>query len=268
MKLDLHTHTNYSDGELSVEDNIKRAKELGLNGIAITDHDNIDSWKDINKIEDYLIIKGVELSTYYKDENVHLLGYYLNNDKPYEELENFLIDLREKRKERVNKIIRLLKQFDINLTAEEIFKEADGAVGRPHVAKAIMKKYPERNYTKDYIFDNFIGNDKPAYVPTYNLLTIDAIKLLKRNNCIAVIAHPLLLKKIDYKELLNLDIDGIEVFYPYKEKSYDKLLKDAKKKDLIITGGSDFHGPVVNNSMGREYLRDPHTKIFLKKINK
>ena len=165
MKLDLHTHTKHSDGELSVKGNIERAKELGLNGIAITDHDNIDSWKEIDKINDFLVIKGVELSTFYKNENIHLLGYYLNNNESYDELEEFLNDLRSERKERINKMIKLLKQFKIELTEEEI-------------------------------------------------------------------------------------------------------LKEAKSKNLIITGGSDFHGPVVNNSMGLEYLKDPHTKVFLKKINK
>ena len=270
MKIDLHTHTIYSDGELTVRENVERAKKIGLDGIAITDHDNIDSWKDIDEIEDFTVIKGVELSTFHDNESIHLLGYYLNNNKSYEELDEFLRELRIKRKKRLAKMIELLKQFKIELTEDEILKEADGAVGRPHVAKAIMKKYPERNYTKNYIFDNFIGNDKPAYVPTFNLLTTDAIKLLKRNNCIAVIAHPLIISKYSYKKLFNLNIDGIEVFYPYKDKNmnYKDVLKEVKKRDLIITGGSDFHGPIVNNTMGEEYLNDPYSKVLLKKINK
>ena len=268
MKLDLHTHTIYSDGELTIEESVNKAKKIGLDGIAITDHDNIESWKDIDEIDDFIVIKGVELSTFYNNENIHLLGYYLNNNKSYDELDNYLKELRDKRKKRIHKMIELLKQFKIELTEEEILAEADGAVGRPHVAKAIMKKYPEREYTNEYIFDNFIGNGKPAYVPTSNLQTIDAIKLLKRNNCIAVIAHPLIIKNISYKKLLKLDIDGIEVFYPYYDKSYKELLKEAKKHNLLITGGSDFHGPNVRDSMGQEFLRDPYTEIFLKNINK
>ena len=268
MKLDLHTHTYYSDGELSVEENVQRAKQLGLDGIAITDHDNIDSWNDIDNIDDFKVIKGVELSTFYENENVHLLGYYLNNNKSYEELDRFLKKLRKDREIRINKMINLLKQFKIELTEEEILSEADGSVGRPHVAKAILKKYPNRNYTYDYIFENFIGNGKPAYVPTYNFQTIDAIKMLKRNSCIAVIAHPLLLKKFDYKKLFKLDIDGVEVFYPYYDKSYKKLLKEAKQNKLLITGGSDFHGPNVRDTMGKEYLKDEYVDIFLKNINK
>ena len=151
IKIDLHTHTIYSDGELTVRENVERAKKIGLDGIAITDHDNIDSWKDIDEIEDFTVIKGVELSTFHDNESIHLLGYYLNNNKSYEELDEFLRELRIKRKKRLAKMIELLKQFKIELTEDEILKEADGAVGRPHVAKAIMKKYPERNYTKNLI---------------------------------------------------------------------------------------------------------------------
>lgn len=268
MKLDLHTHTTYSDGELTIEENVERARKLGLDGIAITDHDNIDSWKDIDNIDDFLVIKGVELSTFHDNESIHLLGYYLNNNKSYKELDDFLIKMRKERRERIKKIIELLKQFKIELTEKEILAEADGAVGRPHVAKAIMKKYPEREYTKDYIFDNFIGNGKPAYVPTYNLHTIDAIKLLKRNNCIAVIAHPLIIDKYSYTKLLKLNIDGIETFYPYKEKDYKEVLKEAQKHNLLITGGSDFHGPNGSNEIGQEYLREPYSKVLLKKLNK
>ena len=149
LKYDLHTHTKYSDGELDILGNIKRAKELGLSGIAITDHDNLDSWKDIDSNNyDFYVIKGVELSTYYNGVNIHILGYYLNDDGSYSELEQFLAMVREKRKERVYKVIDLLKNFEIELTYEEIASYADGAIGRPHIAQAIINKYPERNYVK------------------------------------------------------------------------------------------------------------------------
>ena len=270
VKYDLHSHTIYSDGEFTVEGNVNRAISLGLDGIAISDHDNIDSWKDIdNKKFDIPVIKALELSTFTNGENVHVLGYYLNDNGDYSELDNFLKEMRENRDKRVYRIIDLLKQLDINVTYENIIKYADGSVGRPHVAKAIMEAYPERNYTIDEIFDNFIGDGKPAYVPSSNLDTKDAIDILHRNHCIAVLAHPLLIdnKKVNYKDLLNYPFDGVEYFYPYKDESYQEVLDIANEKNLLVTGGSDFHGPNVRDTMGLEYNRDHYLERFLKRIN-
>lgn len=268
MKLDLHTHTTYSDGDLDINGNVSKAKELGLDGIAITDHDNIDSWKEIDE-NNYpiIVIKGVELSTHYKGESVHILGYYLNDGGDYSKLDEFLIKTREDRIKRLDKMIYLLSEMGINLTRKEILKEADGAVARPHVAKAIMKKYPELGLTNDDIFDKYIGNNSPAYVPVNNFQTIDAIKLLKDNHCLVVLAHPLLIKKFDYKELLALGLDGIECFYKYDFSHKEDVLKFALNNNLLVTGGSDYHGPKTRDSIGNSYLEGDECKTFLKKIN-
>ena len=273
MKYDLHTHTNFSDGELTVEGNVKRAIELGLDGIAITDHDNIDSWDVIDKNEYKIdVIKGVELSTYTNGTSVHVLGYYKNDGGDFKELADFLVDMRQKRRERIAKMIDLLKQFDIELTYEEIAKYADGAIGRPHVAKAIMAKYPERNLNMDQIFELYIGDGKPAYVKTYNLDTKDAIKLLHDNHCIAVLAHPLLInpEKCKYKNLLELDFDGVEVYYAYLNGMgrYKLVEEVVKNTGIMMSGGSDYHGPTVRDTMGQAYISGDRVDKFLEKINK
>lgn len=270
MKYDLHTHTILSDGELSVDGNVKRAIELGLDGLAISDHDNIDSWQIIdNNTYDIPVIKAVELSTYYNKENVHILGYYLNNGKSYQNLEKFLTDMRKKREDRVYKMIELLKKQGIEITYDEIKCHADGAIGRPHVAEAIIEKYPEKNYSIQDVFDLYIGDGKPSYVQVSNFQTTDAIKLLHDNNCLAVLAHPLLIKKIDYREILDLPIDGVECYYPYEEgQDYSEVIKEAKRRNLIITGGSDFHGPNVRNTMGLSYLESPELEEFLNRIKR
>lgn len=268
MKLDLHTHTTYSDGDLDINGNVKRAIELGLDGVAITDHDNIDSWDEIDQNKyPILVIKGVELSTYYKGDNIHILGYYLNDGGDYSELNSILRTLRKDRIERLDKIISLLKPLGINLTREDVFREADGAIIRPHIAKAIMKKYPELNLSKDDVFDKYIGNHAPAYVPVTNFQTETAIELLKKNHCLVVIAHPLFIEKIDYHELLSLDIDGIEGFYSYSTETDDEVVKTAEELGLLVTGGSDYHGPITRNSMGDAYLEGDRAKTFLKRIN-
>lgn len=269
MKFDLHTHTKYSDGDLDINGNVKRTIELGLDGIAISDHDNIDSWKEIDANSyDISVIKGVELSTYYNNENIHVLGYYLNDGESYEELDSFLTKLRKERFERVNKIINLLKPMGIDIKYEDVIKFADGSVGRPHIAMAIMEKYPEKNYDMQDIFDLYIGNDAPAYVKTSDFEMIEAIKLLKRNHCLVVLAHPLLIKKQSYKDILELGFDGIETFYPYDEFDYREVYDYVKDKDYIITGGSDYHGPVTRDTMGKSYLEGDYLAKFLQRINK
>lgn len=268
MKFDLHTHSNYSDGDLSVEENVKKALEMGFSGIAITDHDNIDSWRDIDNGDfDITVIKGVELSTYHKNEVVHILGYYLNDGGDYSELDNTLKKIREDRYKRLEKIIELLKPLGITLTVEDVLKEADGAVGRPHIASAILKKYPERGYTKNEIFDRFIGNDAPAYVPVNDFQTKDAIKLLKDNHCLVVLAHPLLIKKFKYQELIDYGIDGIEGYYCYRDGVHPEVIAYGDDLGLIVTGGSDYHGPITRDSMGKAYLEGERVNTFLEAIN-
>lgn len=269
-KFDLHIHTTYSDGELSIEEVVEKAKEKGLDGIAITDHDNITSWDKIDKISEklhYPIIKGVELSTYHKGRSVHILGYYLNNSKSYQNLNNLLIEICNQRKERLLKIIELLKQFDINLTYDEVIKLADGTVARPHIAAAIMNKYPSRNYTKDYIFSNFIGDDCPAFVPVNNLETEEAIKILKENNCLVVLAHPLYINNLNYKEVVDLGVDGVESFYNYSDTIKADVLDFTLANNLIATGGSDYHGPNIRNTIGTAYCYGNYLEKFLNRIN-
>ncbi len=268
-KYDLHTHTNYSDGDLDILGNVKNAIKLGLDGIAITDHDNIDSWDEIDNNEYKIdVVKGVELSTYYKGESVHVLGYYLNDGGDYSELDAFLKKTREERLIRVKKIIELFKQYDINVTYEEIIKEADGAVARPHIVRAIIKKYPERGYTSQYIFDNYLGNDGPCFVPVNNFDTREAIELLKRNHCLVVIAHPLLINKFNYQELAKYKIDGIEAIYNYQKDIKNDVEAFALNNKLMITGGSDYHGPVTRDTMGTIYLEGKYVTEFLNKIHK
>ena len=269
MKYDLHTHTIFSDGELTVEGNVQTAIERGLNGLAISDHDNLEAWKLIdNNTYPIPVIKAVELSTYHNKENVHILGYYLNNNGSYKELEDFLADLREKRKTRTQKMIKLLEEQGIYITYEDVLKYADGAVARPHVAQAVIASYPEQNYTIQDVFDLYIGDGKPAYVKTSDFQTIDAIDLLHRNNCLAILAHPLQIKKQDYRGILDLGVDGVECYYPYENNSdYQEVIDEAKKRNIIITGGSDFHGPHVRNTMGRAYLEGEESNQFLKRIN-
>lgn len=267
MKADLHVHSNYSDGVMTIEEISEYAKTKDLSVVAITDHDNLKSMEVIPTLEkDVLMLIGVELSTYHNNENIHILGYFYNNSVNNLEIVDFLTDLREKRDNRIYVIIDKLKEFyNININYEDILKFSNGAIGRVHVAKAISEKY---GCTLDEAFDRYIGNNAKAYVPTSNFSTRDAIDMLHRNNAIAIVAHPGHIKKNDVEDIVKLGVDGIEVYYPEHDKEEVlKYLDIAKKYNLLVTGGSDFHGIGIREDLGTSTINDEDINLLLEKLN-
>lgn len=267
MKADLHVHSNYSDGVMSIDEIGEYAKIKGLSIVAITDHDNLKSMEVIPNLKNnILMLIGVELSTYHNNENIHILGYFYNNKVTNLEIVNYLTELREKRENRIYVIIDKLKKFyNINIDYKDILKFSNGAIGRVHVAKAISEKY---GCTLDDAFDRYIGNSAKAYVPTSNFSTKDAIDMLHRNNAIAVIAHPGHIKKNEVLDIVKLGVDGIEVYYPEHDKeSISKYLDIAKKYNLLVTGGSDFHGIGIREDLGASTISDEDINLLLKKLN-
>ena len=264
MKADLHNHTKYSDGVLSVKELTEYKKKEGYQLIAITDHDRVDALKDLTKDLAIPILIGVELSTYYNGENIHLLGYFKNNEVK-EEVQAFLNHLTNSRKTRVKKMISLLKENGIDITYDKVLKYADGAIARPHVAKAIQEKYQLE--WKD-IFDKYIGDDAHCYVPTEYFDFKDAVDFLHRNNALAVLAHPHYIKKNEVADLLSLGVDGIEIFYPTMDDDYRKrFLNLAKENNLLVTGGSDFHEQRSEEDSYFDYgLEGTYLKQFLQEL--
>jgi len=165
-------------------------------------------------------------------------------------------------------INNFIKKYDINITQEEILKEADGAVVRPHIVSAILKKYQDSIYTKDYLYEHYLGDNKPCFVPVNKTNTKDAIELLHRNNCIAIIAHPLYTDGLNFQDLLSLNIDGVECFYKYRFQTDNTVLKFAEQNNLLVTGGSDYHGPNIRDSMNEAYLEGEYVNKFLKRLNR
>ncbi len=239
MKADLHTHTKHSDGTLSVQELAAYKKKEGFSLIAITDHDNVDGYQQIKQKTAIPVLLGVELSTYYRGENIHLLGYFKKNKTPSKAVQKFLKEQAQARCERVFKIIELLKEQKIEIQYEDVLKYADGAVARPHIAKAIQEKY---NLSWEEIFNTYLGDDCPCYVPTKYFSFLDALSFLHENDAIAVVAHPHYLTKNRIEDLIPFGLDGIEIHYPTMSlKQQKKFLKLAKKENLLVTGGSDFH---------------------------
>lgn len=267
-KMDLHIHSLNSDGFLTIPQIVDRAVLNNLKYIAITDHDDNKSWKEIDASSfKILVFKGVEISTTYKNDVVHVLGYYLNDGGKYDKLTKKLLEIQKERKKRVIEIIKKLEQFDIFIEYKDVIKFADGVVARPHIVRAILEKYTDRKYTSDKLFEKYLGNDKPAYVEIKEFSVKDAVKLLHKNHCIAVLAHPWLIKKFDYKELFIFGLDGIECDIAGIYKNSKQYLNFAKKNKLLITAGSDFHGEDISHEIGSNYIRGKRTVLFLKKIN-
>lgn len=272
MKADLHMHSTHSDGLLTTKELFMKAQENGVDIIAITDHDTCLNVEDNIRLSKEFKVKylpAIELSTIEQERSVHILGYFRDDSYNSIEMKDYYKRIKTKREKRARKFITNLKTFfDLDVDYNDAYNYGKGIIARPHIAKAIMKKYPE--YSHNYIFDNFIGDHSPAYVPSSLLTVQEGLDLLRRNNCVAVLAHPILLKKHIKENVLNHKFDGVEaVYYQNNDGDEERFRKYASDNDLIITAGSDFHG-IKNDSkhgeVGEITLTGKDLDIFLSKI--
>lgn len=246
MKIDLHCHTNASDGKYPVEEVIKKAYDNGVRVLAITDHDTVAALpravEEAKKYPDLTLIPGIEMSSHYPGNEVHMLGYFVDyTDK------NFLDKLEGMRDSRVGRaaaMVEKLRELGMDITMDRVKEIAqDANIGRPHIAHAIL----EKGYAKDWdeVFDKYLGTNGLAYVERIKLTPVDAVNLMKSVGGITVMAHPFLVD--DYKvivpELLEAGLDGMETYYKdFSEPERQELLAFCDKHNLIATGGTDYHG--------------------------
>lgn len=274
-KGDFHLHTKASDGKLTPKELVNLSKKENVNIMAVTDHDTVSGINEA-MIEgeniDIRVIPGIELSTLHRNKTVHILGYFKSIEDISPDFEKYLKEMNDYRVNRAEKIVKNLYDiFNIKLDSDKMLEGAHGIVARPHIAKAIVDA--GYNYTWDYIFEKFIGEDSPAYVPNKKLDTADGIKLLKSVNCLVSLAHPVLIKGVDVEEIIQLPFDGIEAIYSLNSpEDTEKFKGYAKKYNKIITAGSDFHGIAKDDSkhastVGDVYLDEEGIQIFLDKLN-
>ena len=242
MKIDLHLHTNASDGEFSPYDLILLCQEMKFNIIAIADHDTMRGFEEIKDINTEIeIIPAVELSVREENRDIHLLGYYVNaNCGP---IFDYLKMFREERIKRVYKIVEKLKKMGIKIEVEEVLKESNNAhaIGRPHIAKVLVKKrYAE---SIDDAFEKYIGYSSPAYVPKYKIGVKEGIDIIIKSKGIPVLAHPGKYYDLEYFLFLKkYGLKGIEVWHPDNQNYLEELLEFVERNKFLKTGGSDFHG--------------------------
>ncbi len=245
MKIDLHTHTTYSDGRNTPEELINLAKENNYDIFAITDHDSISGYLKVKQKAQELgitLIPGAEISTLYNDNDIHILAYFFDSEnRKFLEMLNFI---QESRKARAIKMIDKLNELGKHITLEEV-TELSGKtdlIGRPHIARALVNKGYCRNIQE--AFFNFIGNDCPAYYPKLSVSPEKAIEIIKQAGGISVVAHPFQLDdEFVLLELIEMGVQGIEVYYRLHTNEQVKFYGNiADKYNLIKTGGSDYHG--------------------------
>lgn len=245
IKADFHVHTSSSDGVLSPKEVVFKAYKNNVKYLSITDHDTV-SCLDEALVEsqkyDISFIPGIELSTQYNNESIHILGYF--KDKSYNN-QNFIQELDKIKNHRIIRAQKITKklddEFNIKISFEKILKESKDTIARPHIAKAIIDA--GYDYSHDEIFDKFIGKDSKAYVPTLKLSTEYGINLLKKYNALIFLAHPKLIKNTPIEEFIKMNIDGIEsIYYQNTTEETNYYLNLAKEYNLLNSCGSDFHG--------------------------
>lgn len=264
IRAEFHCHSIASDGLMSPSKIVQEANRLNLKSIALTDHDTTKGLDEAQKEADKLgvtFLPGIELSCDYKGATIHVLGFFKDDSYKNIELQSFLDNLHEKRVLRAKKIVENLHTFfDINIDYEKVLEKGNGVIARPHIAQTIIEA--GYDYEWDYIFERFIGDSSPAYVPNEKLDVRDGIKLLKKFNALTVLAHPKLIKKVPISEILSFDFDGIEAIYFQNTKfETNEYISYALKNNKLITCGSDCHGGFENDTK-HGYIGDMQIKEF------
>jgi len=252
--VDLHVHSTASDGKYTPEEIVRKAAALGLRYIALTDHDCVDgiaaAAEAARAFPDIYFIPGVEISTDVPEGEIHMLGYFI--DYTGRELADTLKRFRSSRENRARGMVDKLRGLGIDIDYARVTEIAGGgAIGRPHIAQAMLEKGYIENFKE--AFDKYIGREGPAYVEREKMTPEDAVALVVRSGGIPVLAHPFTVKGPEQwvPVLKAAGLAGIEAYYKDNTPEDTRnTLALAEKHGLIATGGSDFHGIEDSGDVG------------------
>jgi predicted metal-dependent phosphoesterase TrpH len=272
VNIDLHIHTNASDGSYSPFEIIALARNRGIGAIAFTDHDTIDGVRAVSgsrELDDIRFLTGVEITVeappaFDLSDSLHLLGYGIRIDDP--ELDCLLGTLQKARDERTPRIIARLCDLGMEISCEELTAAFSGPqLGRPHIAQLMIHKGYVASI--DEAFDRYLSPGRPAYVDKHRISFDKAARAIHHAGGLAVLAHPCLYSLADdrleslVRALVKGGLQGLEIYYPEHSKAqiafYERL---AVKYGLLATGGTDFHGaatPGIDIGTGRGDFRVP-----------
>lgn len=268
MKSDFHIHTNYSDGVFTPEKIVDAAIQAGLDIISLTDHDNILSYDIAQNYVESLkkedkkaikIIQGIEVNTMYNDYEIHILGYFMDTEKP--DFKELIKTQQQARVKQTKEIITLLnKKEGINIKYEDIISQVapGGSIGRPHIAKAITNVGGTSSVMEAYA--KYINDNSSVYVKRKTVTPHDAVEIIYDAGGIPVIAHPHDLDKAEelIKNLMHYGLRGIEAYHRKHSPAIVEYFSSmAEELGLIVTGGSDFHAPNIMNGqiiLGKNFV--------------
>jgi predicted metal-dependent phosphoesterase TrpH len=261
--LELHCHTTFSDGTLTPTELVHAAVTAGVRVLAITDHDTISGWDEAiatAKPYNLEIVPGVELSTVHRDRSLHILGFYPDANKLCAPLSERL----EGRKRRAHQMVANLEALGYPISLPELGEGI--APSRPHLARALVEAGHVQS-TRE-AFDRLLGDDQPAYVDYDKFSISEGIALLRNCGAVPVWAHPYLFRGGEVEEvleeLLNAGVMGIEVYHPsHTPKERKNLEALCANYGLLMTGGSDYHGPSPDGKPQNTTLNMMHLPLSL-----
>jgi len=259
---DLHSHTDHSDGTTSIEANVRLAVELGLDGLGVTDHDTTSPFDAAFAAADgtgLTIVPGVEFSSELDGHSVHVLGFWIDPENG--PLQAEMGRLRNERERRAEQIVEKFHGLDVPVSIDRVRELAGEApIGRPHIARAVLETGAVA--TMQEVFDTYLADDGPAYVPKYAVDPVRAIELLTGAGGVAVVAHPGLfgarnqdepgLSDAVIESMAAAGMGGIEADHPDHTPENRAHYRDlAKALNLVVTAGSDYHGDAKELQLGQ-----------------
>ncbi len=259
--IDLHTHTNCSDGTDSPRELVNKAIVQGLEVLGISDHDTTSSWKEATESlrGSLKLVLGSEISCLTDDGiSVHMLGLLF--DPEHQEMQQVLEETRDGRLPRMRKMIEKMRAEGMNISIEdvELAMPAGATMGRPHLADALVAKKIVKS--RDEAFIDLLHNESRFYVSHAAPTPAEAIRLIRRAGGVAVIAHPFashrgqILKPEDFSELVDAGLNGIEVDHRDQNPDEREMLRNiARELNLVVTGSSDYHGTGKLNSLAENH---------------
>lgn len=265
-RIDLHTHSTASDGTLSPTELMRAASSAGLSAIALTDHDTLSGLPEARAEAEKLgleLVPGCELSLEYAGLPTHMLALFVEN--PAGAVARELKRVMLARSLRNEQMVEKLRTVGVHLHMEDVARYADGVVGRPHIAQAMLAAGAVKTF--DEAFVRFLGKGGLAHIPKEKLLPRQAINAVHADHGLAILAHPYLLSmqtrhlETILTDLKGLGLDGVEVYYTdHSERYTNEVARLAESLGLLKSGGSDFHGamkPGVRLGRGRGGLFVP-----------